>query len=127
MKTKLVLLLGTVGSLLGGLDSLLILLLGLMLIDIATGLMVAFADVNTFKFKIMFIGGCKKIFILLLVMAGVLIEPAVGKEGIRVAIISYYSAYELFSIINNADKLELPVPKKLKIIMELLRDEENEG
>lgn len=126
MKTKLVLLLGTIGSLLGGLDSLLMLLLGLMVVDILTGIMVGFA-IDGFKFKKMFIGGSKKVFILMLVAVGVLIEPAIGKEGVRNAICAYYSAYELFSIINNADKLELPVPKKLKIIMELLRDEKETG
>ena len=80
MKSKLILFFGTIGAMLGGLDTLLTMLLGLMVIDVITGLMIAFSAPKTFKFQIMYKGGCKKIFMLLMVAAAVLINQLLEKK-----------------------------------------------
>ena len=55
-----------------------------------------------------------------------MIDTQIFKEGatLRTAVIFYYLANEGLSIVENAARLGLPVPDKLKIALEQLTDDE---
>ena len=73
-----------------------------------------------------FKGIAKKIMILLLVGATNLLGQATGIEGLRYIVISFYLANEGISIIENASILGLPVPQKIKDVLEQLKNTSNE-
>lgn len=73
-----------------------------------------------------FKGIAKKIMILLLVGATNLLGQATGIEGLRYLVISFYLANEGISIVENASILGLPVPQKIKDVLEQLKNTSNE-
>ncbi|HHL0493047.1 TPA: holin family protein, partial [Streptococcus agalactiae] len=65
----------------------------------------------------------KKIVLLFLVAVGQIIDEHVLKQGgvVRTAIIFYYLSNEGLSIIENAARIGLPVPEKLKDVLKQLK------
>lgn len=114
---------GAIGYFLGGLDGLLIVLLAFMVIDYITGIMCAIKD-KSISSKVGFSGICKKILILVLVGMSNLLDIYVLQTGsmLRTAALFFYISNEGVSILENAGKLGLPIPAKIKNVLAQLHD-----
>ena len=121
---------GFVGWFLGGCDGLLYTLLAFVVIDYITGVMCAVVD-KTLSSAIGFKGICRKVLIFALVGIGHILDTHVIGSGsvMRTAIIFFYISNEGVSLIENAVHIGLPVPQKLKDVLEQLhnRSEKGEG
>ena len=71
-----------------------------------------------------FKGICRKVLIFALVGGGHILDTKVIGAGsvLRTAVIFFYLSNEGVSLIENAAHLGLPVPKKLKEVLEQLHD-----
>lgn len=106
----------------GGWSTLLQILVVFIAIDYLTGLMVAGYQ-GKLSSKVGFRGIGKKIMILALVAVAHAIDTVLGDNSfIRDAVIFFYLANELLSIIENAGKTGLPIPSVLKKAVETLND-----
>lgn len=114
-----------IGWLVGGFDTMMITLLLFMVIDYLSGVMCGISN-KQLSSKIGFKGIFKKVMIILLVGVSNLLGLALGIEGLRYIIISFYLANEGISIIENASILGLPVPQKVKDVLEQLKNTSNE-
>lgn len=114
---------GWLGYFVGGMDGLLTALLILMTIDYITGIMCAIVD-KQLSSAVGFKGICKKVLILMLVgVAHVVDLHVVGTgEALRSAVICFYLSNEGVSVLENAGRLGLPIPEKLKAILAQLHD-----
>ena len=114
---------GWLGYFLGGCDGLLYALIAFVAIDYITGVMCAISD-KTLSSEVGFKGICRKVLIFLLVGIGNIIDVQVlGSPGVlRTAVIFFYLSNEGVSLIENAAHLGLPVPDKLKAVLEQLHD-----
>lgn len=114
---------GWLGYFLGGCDGLLYALLAFVVIDYITGVMCAIADKNLSS-EVGFKGICRKVLIFLLVgIANVLDVQVIGAGSVlRTAVIFFYISNEGVSLLENAAHLGLPVPEKIKIVLEQLHD-----
>ena len=120
---------GWLGYFLGGCDGLLYALLAFVVIDYITGVMCAIND-KTLSSEVGFRGICRKVLIFLLVgIANVLDVQVIGTGSVlRTAVIFFYISNEGVSLLENAAHLGLPVPEKIKIVLEQLHDRsESEG
>lgn len=114
---------GWLGWFLGGCDGLLYALLAFVVIDYVTGVMCAVVD-RRLSSAIGFRGIFKKVLIFALVGIGHILDAYVIGTGfvLRTAIIFFYLSNEGVSLIENAAYLGLPVPEKLKAVLEQLHD-----
>ena len=94
-------------------------LIALMVIDFCTGLLHAFIE-QKLNSKTCARGIVKKIFILALVAVAHLIDISLGKAVCMGVVEFFYIANESMSIIENAGRAGLPVPKKLTEVLEQL-------
>ena len=117
---------GFLGWFFGGLDGFLYALLAFVCIDYLTGVMVAIAN-KTVSSEVGFKGIFKKVLIFILVGVANIIDVNVLQSGsaIRTAVIFFYLSNEGFSILENAAALGLPIPNKLKDILEQIRQKDN--
>lgn len=120
---------GWLGYFLGGMDGLLTALIVFMAIDYVTGLMCAVVD-KKLSSAIGFKGICKKVLIILLVGVAHIIDLHVVGTGsaLRGAVVCFYLSNEGISMLENAAHLGLPIPEKLKTVLQQLhnRDEHTE-
>lgn len=114
-----------IGWLVGGYDTMMVTLLLFMCADYISGIMCGITN-KELSSEIGFKGIFKKIMILLLVGVTNLLGQATGIEGLRYIVISFYLANEGISIIENASILGLPVPQKIKDVLEQLKSNTNE-
>ena len=114
---------GWLGWYLGGCDGLLYALLGFVVMDYITGVMCAIAD-KTLSSEVGFKGLCRKVLIFILVGAANIIDVQIIGTGsvLRTAVIFFYISNEGLSLIENAGHLGLPIPEKLKTVLEQLHD-----
>ena len=114
---------GWLGYFLGGCDGLLYALIAFVVIDYITGVMCAISD-KTLSSEVGFKGICRKVLIFLLVGIGNIIDVQVlGSPGVlRTAVIFFYLSNEGVSLLENAAHLGLPIPAKLKEVLEQLHD-----
>ena len=114
---------GWLGYFLGGCDGLLYTLLAFVVLDYITGIMCAVAD-HKLSSAVGFKGIFRKILIFALVGVGHLLDVQVlGVVGVlRTAVIFFYLSNEGVSLIENAAHLGLPIPAKLKAVLEQLHD-----
>lgn len=119
---------GWLGYFLGGCDGLLYALIAFVVIDYITGVMCAISD-KTLSSEVGFKGICCKVLIFLLVGIGHIVDAQViGSGGVmRTAVIFFYLSNEGISLIENAAHLGLPVPDKLKAVLEQLHDRAEKG
>ena len=115
---------GVCGALIGKIDGVLFALLTFMTIDYITGIIVACRR-HTLSSEIGFTGLAKKVFILLLVVVGNVLDVYVIGSGavVRSAVIAFYLANEGLSILENAGNLGVPYPDKLKNVLAQLKDD----
>lgn len=114
---------GWLGYFLGGCDGLLIALVVFVVVDYLTGVMCAIAD-HKLSSVVGFKGICRKVLIFLLVgIANILDVQVIGSGSVlRTAVIFFYISNEGVSLVENAAHLGLPVPDKLKDVLEQLHD-----
>ena len=114
---------GWLGYFLGGCDGLLYALLAFVVIDYLTGIMCAIND-HTLSSEVGFRGICRKVLIFLLVgIANILDVNVIGTGSVlRTAVIFFYISNEGVSLMENAAHLGLPVPEKIKAVLEQLHD-----
>ena len=112
---------GWLGYFLGGCDGLLYALLAFVVIDYITGVMCAIADKNLSS-EVGFKGICRKVLIFLLVgIANILDIHVLGNGSVlRTAVIFFYISNEGVSLLENAAHLGLPIPAKVKDVLEQL-------
>ena len=117
---------GWLGHFLGGCDGLLIALVAFVSIDYVTGVMCAISD-KDLSSRVGFKGICRKILIFALVGVANLIDVQVIQTGsiLRTAVVFFYLSNEGVSLLENAAHLGLPIPKKLKAVLEQLHDKHN--
>jgi toxin secretion/phage lysis holin len=118
---------GYLGYILGGLDGFLYALIIFVVIDYITGLMVAIVE-RKLSSEIGFRGIFKKVLIFLLVAVGNIIDNnLIGTGGaVRTAVIFFYISNEGISIIENSTRIGLPIPEKLKDVLEQLHNKEGD-
>ena len=114
---------GWLGWFLGGCDGLLYALIAFVAIDYITGVMCAIND-HSLSSEVGFRGICRKVLIFLLVgIANILDVNVIGTGSVlRTAVIFFYISNEGVSLIENAAHLGLPVPEKIKVVLEQLHD-----
>ena len=114
---------GWLGYFLGGCDGLLIALVIFVTCDYLTGIMCAIAD-KKLSSEVGFKGICRKVLIFLLVgIANILDVQVIGTGSIlRTAVIFFYISNEGVSLLENAAHLGLPIPEKLKAVLEQLHN-----
>lgn len=114
---------GWLGWFLGGCDGLLYALLAFVAADYITGVMCAVAD-KKLSSAVGFKGICRKVLIFVLVGIGHILDTQVIGAGsvLRTAVIFFYLSNEGISLMENAAHLGLPVPAKLKNVLEQLHD-----
>lgn len=114
---------GWLGYFLGGCDGLLYALIAFVVIDYITGVMCAIND-KTLSSEVGFRGICRKVLIFLLVgIANTLDVQVIGTGSVlRTAVIFFYISNEGVSLLENAAHLGLPVPEKIKNVLEQLHD-----
>ncbi len=119
---------GWLGYFLGGRDGMLIALVVFMALDYITGLMCAVMD-KKLSSAVGFRGICKKVLILMLVgVANILDIHVVGNgSALRGAVIAFYLSNEGLSLLENAAYIGLPIPDKLREILEQLHNRENKN
>lgn len=119
---------GWLGWFLGGCDGLLYALIAFCIIDYLSGVACAISDHNLSS-EIGFKGIFKKVLIFLLVGIGHILDTQVIGSGsvLRTAVIFFYLSNEGVSLIENAAHLGLPIPEKLKDVLEQLHDRAEKG
>ena len=119
---------GWLGWFLGGCDGLLYALVAFVAVDYVTGVLCAVAD-RKLSSEVGFRGIAKKALIFLLVgMANVLDVQVIGSGCVlRTAVIFFYISNEGVSLVENAARLGLPVPEKLKDVLAQLHGRAEDG
>ena len=119
---------GWLGYFLGGCDGLLIALVVFAVVDYITGVMCAISD-KKLSSEVGFRGICRKVLIFFLVGVDDILDVQVIGTGsiLRTAIIFFYLSNEGVSLVENAAHLGLPVPEKLKAVLEQLHDRAEKG
>ena len=114
---------GFLGWFLGGIDGFLYALIAFTVIDYITGVMCAITD-KKLSSSVGFKGICRKVLIFTLVGIGNIVDVYVLGQGgvLRTAVIFFYLSNEGVSILENSAHLGLPIPEKLKEVLEQLHD-----
>lgn len=115
-----------VGFLFGSADGLIIALVVLIVMDYISGVMAAVVE-KRLSSEIGAKGIAKKVFMLLIVAVANIVDINVIGEGhvLRAVTVVFYIANECISLIENAGRLGVPVPKKLIDVLAQLRDKDN--
>lgn len=114
---------GFIGWFLGGADGFLYALIAFVVIDYITGVFCAIAD-KSLSSEVGFKGICRKVLIFVLVGIGNIIDVYVLGDSsvLRTAVIFFYLSNEGVSLLENASRLGLPIPDKLKDVLSQLHD-----
>lgn len=114
---------GFLGWFLGGVDGFLYALISFTVIDYITGVMCAITD-KKLSSSVGFKGICRKVLIFTLVGIGNIVDVYVLGQGgvLRTAVIFFYLSNEGVSIMENTAHLGLPIPTKLKDVLEQLHE-----
>lgn len=118
---------GVLGWFLGGFDTLIYALIAFVSIDYITGVWLAVLEKKVSS-DIGFKGISKKMMIFILVALGNIIDQLVIGNGstLRCMLIMFYLSNEGISIIENAGKMGLPLPQKLKEALQQLNNTNRE-
>jgi len=117
---------GGIGWFLGGWDGFLYALVAFVVIDYLTGLMCAALD-KKLSSEVGFKGIMRKVLIFVMVGIGHIIDTRILGDGsvLRTAVIFFYCSNEGLSVLENAAHIGLPVPNKLKEVLEQLHDRDD--
>lgn len=119
---------GAVGSVLGGWDGFLYALILFVVTDYISGVFLAIND-GKLSSSVGFRGIAKKVLLFCLVAVANGIDEYVLRTGevLRTAVIFFYISNEGISILENATALGLPVPDKMKKVLEQISSEEGDN
>ena len=114
---------GWLGYFMGGCDGLMAALILFVVADYTTGVMCAVVD-KKLSSEVGFKGIFRKVMIFILVgMAHILDTQVIGAGSVlRSAVIFFYLSNEGVSLLENAAHLGLPVPEKIKVVLDQLHD-----
>ncbi len=114
---------GVFGWVFGGFDTLFYALLAFVSADYVTGVWLAILEKKVSS-DIGFKGISRKVMIFVLVALGNIIDQLIIGRGstLRCMLIMFYISNEGISIIENAGRMGLPLPQKLKEIMQKLNN-----
>lgn len=117
-----------IGFFIGGADGLIKALIVFAIVDYITGVAAAAIE-HKLNSEIGFKGITKKLLLFCIVgVAHVLDLYVLGTGAVcRSAVVLFYIANEGLSIIENVARCGLPIPEKLKIILEQLKENSNDG
>ena len=124
---------GAVAGLFGGWSAALTILAVMMLMDYASGVIVALAGKSPktehggLSSKVGVIGLARKGFIMLIVLVATMLDKAIGTTAMifQTAATFYYIANEGLSILENADLMGVPFPAVIRERLEDMRDNRN--
>jgi len=118
---------GMVKAVLGGWDGLLSALILFMAVEYLTQILVAILNKHKSS-EIGFCGIAKKVSVFFLVAMGNVIDTLVIQNGgmIRSVVLLFYLSHEGIAILENVATLGLPIPRKLKDILEQLEEGKKE-
>lgn len=115
---------GAVGGMLGGWDSLLAVLMGMMVADYVSGIMVAAmgksqkTEYGGLSSKVGWIGLAKKGAMMMVVLVATLLDNAIGTEAMcRDTACWFYVANEGISLMENLNLMGVPFPAKIKQLL----------
>lgn len=112
---------------LGGIDTILICLMALIVVDYLTGVLQAIYN-KCLSSDIGFKGIVRKVLMLLIVAVSFIIETATnGAFAIREIVIMFFIANEGISLLENASKCGVPFPNKLIEVLKQLKGESEEN
>lgn len=126
IKTLSAILGAVAGFLWGDMDGLLIALIAFICLDYITGLLVG-AVRHKLNSNVGFRGLARKAFIMIVVAVAHIIDSQIlggNASVLRSAACCLYIANEGLSILENGGKLGVPYPKKLRDVLEQLRDKD---
>ncbi|WP_026524718.1 phage holin family protein [Butyrivibrio sp. MB2005] len=114
---------GVMGWIFGGFDGFLYALIAFVVIDYLTGVMAAIYT-KQLSSEVGFKGIARKVAIFFLVGIGNVIDIEILKTGaiLRTAVIFFYLSNEGISIIENAARLELPIPARLVDVLKQIKE-----
>ena len=114
---------GGLGWFFGEMDGFFYALIAFVVIDYLTGVMCAILD-KTLSSNVGFRGIFRKVLIFVMVGIGHVIDTQLIGNGdaLRTAVIFFYLSNEGISFLENAGRLGLPIPEKLKDVLEQLHD-----
>lgn len=112
---------GILGWVFGAVDSLIYALIAFVALDYITGVLLAIHD-KKLSSEIGFRGICKKAMIFALVAVGHILDQYVIGTGssLRTMLIMFYLSNEGISILENAGKMGVPFPEKVKKVIQQL-------
>lgn len=113
------------GFVFGDLNGLMIALIALIVLDYISGVLAAVVE-KKLSSEVGAKGIAKKIFMLLIVAVANIVDINVIGEGhvLKSVTVIFYIANECISLIENAGRLGVPVPKKLLDVLEQLKNRE---
>lgn len=124
---------GAVAGLLGGWDTMLMVLVGCMAVDYVTGWIVAIlgkskkTESGYLDSNIGFRGILKKCLIILMVLLGSMLDKAIGQQNVfRSMVVFFYIANEGLSILENMALSGVPFPATIKKALEQLKQKNDE-
>lgn len=116
---------GWLGYFVGGCDGLLYALLAFVILDYLTGVMCAISD-KKLSSEVGFKGLARKVLVFVMVGIGHILDSQIlGEAGVlRTAILFFYLSNEGLSLVENAAYLGLPIPEKLRAVLEQLHEKD---
>ena len=113
------------GFVFGDMNGLMIALIALIVLDYISGVLAAIAE-KKLSSEVGAKGIAKKIFMLLIVAVANIVDINVIGEGhvLKSVTVIFYIANECISLIENAGRLGVPVPKKLLDVLDQLKNKD---
>ncbi|MFE7065065.1 holin family protein [Sutcliffiella sp. NPDC057660] len=112
---------GSIASLLfGGISNLLLFLVAFVIVDYITGVFAALVE-KKLSSRIGFKGIAQKVFIFALVSIAHVLDIILGTTVIMDVTILFYLVNEFISIMENANRLGVPIPELMKRVIETVK------
>ena len=110
----------------GDMEGLMVALVALIILDYISGVIAAAVE-KRLSSEVGAKGIAKKIFMLLIVALANIVDINVIGDGhvLKTVTVVFYICNECISLIENAGRIGVPVPKKLLDVLEQLRDKDN--
>ena len=111
----------------GDMEGLMVALIALIILDYISGVIAAAVE-KRLSSEVGAKGIAKKIFMLLIVALANIVDINVIGDGhvLKTVTVVFYICNECISLIENAGRIGVPVPKKLLDVLEQLRDKDND-
>ena len=110
----------------GDMEGLMVALIALIILDYISGVIAAAVE-KRLSSEVGAKGIAKKIFMLLIVALANIVDINVVGDGhvLKTVTVVFYICNECISLIENAGRIGVPVPKKLLDVLEQLRDKDD--